>query len=161
MKIGGEDFKTRVVNNILHIKAKSAMLGYLNAPSPFTKDGWFNTGDYVIVKNDYMKILGRDSDIINVGGQKVYPAEVESIIHEMEEVSEVTIYGEKNAILGNVVCAIITSKSKVNKDQFVLDIVKYCQKNMQRFMVPIKIEIVSFKQHNRRFKKMRNFSILD
>ena len=47
MRIGGEGFNTRVVDNILEIKAKSAMLGYLNAPSPFSKDGWFITGDEV------------------------------------------------------------------------------------------------------------------
>jgi acyl-CoA synthetase (AMP-forming)/AMP-acid ligase II len=156
MKIGGEDFKTRVINNILHIKAKSAMLGYLNAPSPFTEDGWFNTGDYVEVEDGFIKIYGRKSDIINVGGQKVYPAEVESIIQEMEEVSEVTVYKEKNPILGNVVCSVITPKKKVNEDQLILDIIKYCQKNMQRYMIPIKIEIVSFKQHSKRFKKIRN-----
>ena len=39
VKIGGEDFQTRVVDGLLEIKAKSAMLGYLNAPSPFTEDG--------------------------------------------------------------------------------------------------------------------------
>ena len=48
VKIGGEDFQTRVVDGLLEIKAKSAMLGYLNAPSPFTEDGWFKTGDEVL-----------------------------------------------------------------------------------------------------------------
>ena len=156
MKIGGEDFKTRIIKNILHIKAKSAMLGYLNAPSPFTEDGWFNTGDYVEVEDGFIKIFGRKSDIINVGGQKVYPAEVESIIQEMEVVSEVSVYKEKNPILGNVVCSVITPKKKVDEDQLILDIIKYCQKNMQRYMIPIKIEIVTFKQHSNRFKKIRN-----
>ena len=42
VKVGGEGFETRVVNGMLEIKAKSSMLGYLNAPNPFTKDGWFN-----------------------------------------------------------------------------------------------------------------------
>ena len=46
VKIGGEDYQTRI-KDMLEIKAKSAMLGYLNAPSPFTKDGWFMTGDKV------------------------------------------------------------------------------------------------------------------
>jgi long-chain acyl-CoA synthetase len=46
------------------------MLGYLNAPSPFTEDGWFDTGDKVEVDGDYFRILGRDSEIINFGGQK-------------------------------------------------------------------------------------------
>ncbi len=45
IKIGGEGYETRIVDSILEIKAKSAMLGYLNFPTPFTADGWFNTGD--------------------------------------------------------------------------------------------------------------------
>jgi len=48
VKVGGEGYETRIVNEILQIKADSAMLGYLNAPSPFTEDGWFITGDKVL-----------------------------------------------------------------------------------------------------------------
>ena len=107
VKLGGEGFQTRVVDGILQIKAESAMLGYLNAPSPFTDDGWFNTGDKVEVDGDYFRILGRQSEIINVGGQKVYPAQVESVVQEMPEVAEVSVYGEKNAIMGQIVCAAI------------------------------------------------------
>src|SRR6185295_12684476 len=55
VKIGGEDFKTKVVDGILHIQAKSAMLGYLNAPSPFDSEGWFNTQDRVEVDGDWIK----------------------------------------------------------------------------------------------------------
>ena len=95
-KVGGLGYKTRVVDNMLEIKAESAMLGYLNAPSPFTKDGWFKTGDKVLQKGEYIKILGRESEIINVGGDKVYPQEVENVILEMEDVKDITVYGEKN-----------------------------------------------------------------
>tara|TARA_Y100000310_G_C20604086_1_gene774586 strand:+ start:1247 stop:1492 length:246 start_codon:yes stop_codon:yes gene_type:complete len=56
IKVGGKGFETRVVDGILEIKAKSAMLGYLNAPNPFTNDGWFVTGDEVLEKGDYIKI---------------------------------------------------------------------------------------------------------
>ena len=48
-------------DGMLEIKAESAMLGYLNAPSPFTSDGWFMTGDQVEVNGEYIKILGRKS----------------------------------------------------------------------------------------------------
>jgi long-chain acyl-CoA synthetase len=70
-------------DGLLEIKAKSAMRGYLNAESPFTPDGWFKTGDAVEVDGEYIKILGRKSELINVGGEKVYPAEVESVIQLM------------------------------------------------------------------------------
>ena len=81
------------------------MLGYLNAPSPFTPDGYFMTGDAVEVDGDFIRFLGRDSDIINVGGQKVYPAEVENLIRNLAEVEDVAVYGEPHAILGAAVVA--------------------------------------------------------
>ncbi|GAI39749.1 unnamed protein product, partial [marine sediment metagenome] len=96
VKVGGEDYKIKIVDGKLWIKAKTAMLGYLNAPSPFTRDGWFNTGDRVEVKEEYIKFLGRESEIINVGGQKVYPTEVESILLEINGVKDAVVYGEKN-----------------------------------------------------------------
>lgn len=105
VKIGGDGFNWRVVDNKLEIRAKTAMLGYLNAPSPFTEDGYFKTGDEVEVDGDYIRFLGRDSDIINVGGQKVYPAEVENLIRTIPEIEDVSVYGETHAILGSAVVA--------------------------------------------------------
>ena len=72
VKVGGEGYETRIRENKLEIKSKSAMLGYLNADNPFTKDGWFKTGDLVEVKGDYIKIIGRESEMINVGERKYF-----------------------------------------------------------------------------------------
>src|SRR4029077_13972175 len=55
VRVGGEGYETRVVNGTLHIRAKSSMLGYLNAPSPFDKDGWFDTGDAVIQEGEFYR----------------------------------------------------------------------------------------------------------
>jgi acyl-coenzyme A synthetase/AMP-(fatty) acid ligase len=62
VKIGGEGFETRVVQGILEIKARSSMLGYLNAPSPFTADGWFVTGDEVEVDGEYLRKSSTSAD---------------------------------------------------------------------------------------------------
>ena len=155
VKVGGEDFKTRVVDGLLEIKAKSAMLGYLNAPSPFTEDGWFKTGDSVLTDGEYIKILGRQSEIINVGGEKVYPTEVESVIHEMGNIAEVTIFGKKNAITGNIVCAKIRLENPSDPKEFSKTLKKFCRKRLQSFKVPVKIELVEQKQYSARFKKIK------
>jgi len=155
VKIGGEGFETRVVDEILQIKAESAMLGYLNAPSPFTEDGWFNTGDRVEISGEYLKILGRQSEIINIGGQKVYPAEIESVIQEMENIAEVSVYGEKNAIMGQIVCASIRLRQKEEQKEIFHKIRKYCHGRLQKFQIPVKIKIVENDLHSNRFKKMR------
>jgi len=155
VKIGGEGFETRIVDGILQIKAESAMLGYLNAPSPFSEDGWFITGDEAEVDGEYFRILGRRSELINVGGEKVYPAEVESVIQQIENVADVTVYGEKNPITGNIVCANVRLLEPEDSKAAVLRIKKYCRERMPTFKIPVKVKIVDEEMHGERFKKMR------
>lgn len=155
VRIGGEGFETRVVGGILHIRAQSAMLGYLNAPSPFTHDGWLNTGDAVEVDGEYMRILGRQSEIINVGGEKVYPAEIESVIQEIADVREVTVYGERNPIVGSIVCAKVSPKSAVDEKAFVQRIRAHCRARLRSYQVPVKISLIAEAQHSERYKKAR------
>ena len=156
VKVGGDGYKTRVVDGLLEIKAKSAMLGYLNAPSPFTKDGWFKTGDEVLQKGDYIKILGRKSELINVGGEKVYPQEIEDVIQEIDNIKEVLVFGEKNPIMGNVVCAKIRLEKEENRKIINKRIKKYCSERMRSYKVPVKITITDEKLYGDRFKKKRN-----
>lgn len=158
VKVGGEGFETRVVDGLLHIKAKSAMLGYLNAPSPFTEDGWFDTNDSVEVAGEYIKILGRKSEIITVGGEKVYPGEVESVIHGIENVAEVTVHGEKNPIMGNIVCAKVSLLRDEDPKEFTKRLKEYCRERLEGYKVPIKVAVVNERQHSNRFKKIRRLS---
>ena len=156
VKVGGEGFQTRVVDGILQIKAHSAMVGYLNAQSPFTEDGWFNTGDSVEVNGEYMRILGRKSEMINVGGEKVHPTEIEDVIQEMDNVAEVTVYGEKNPIMGNIVCAKVRLLSDEDHKKFTACLKRHCRERMAKYKVPVKIKISDEAQHSERFKKQRS-----
>jgi acyl-coenzyme A synthetase/AMP-(fatty) acid ligase len=155
VKVGGDGFDTRVVGGILQVKARSAMLGYLNAPSPFTDDGWFHTGDAVEVDGEYIRILGRVSEIINVGGEKVYPAEVESVVQELDTVAEVTVYGESNAITGRIVCAKVRLDHEEDAGAFRARLKSFCADRLQRYQVPVKIVLSTERQHSERFKKLR------
>jgi len=155
IKIDSEQFKTKIVDGILFVKADSAMMGYLNAPSPFTEDGWYNTGDSVEVDGEYMRILGRKSEIINVGGEKVFPAEIESIIQEMENVAEATVYGEKNPITGAIVCVTIRLLHGEDPKQFIVRLKKFCRERLENYKVPVKVAIDDKKLHSARFKKSR------
>ncbi len=155
LKFGGEGFQTRIVDGILQIKAPSAMLGYLNAPSPFTEDGWFITDDSVEVDDEYIKILGRKSEIINVGGEKVYPSEVENVIQEMDNVAEVSVYGEKNPITGNIVCAKVRLLGDEDQKTFVLRLKKHCRERLANYKVPVKVFITHDPHYSKRYKKRR------
>lgn len=155
VKLGGEGFETRVVDGMLQIKAHSAMMGYLNAPSPFTEDGWFITGDTVEQDGEYYRIHGRACDIINVGGEKVFPTEVEDFIQTLENVAEVVVYGEPNPITGNIVCADISLAAHEDATECIRRIKRACAANMQPWKVPVKVNIVDRIQLSERFKKMR------
>ncbi|AOY75655.1 long-chain fatty acid--CoA ligase [Clostridium formicaceticum] len=155
VKLGGDGYETKVVEGTLWIKAKSSMLGYLNAPNPFDEDGWFNTQDMVLQKGDYFMILGRQSEIINVGGEKVYPAEVESVILEVENIKDVTVRGEANPLMGNIVCAKVNLLYPEDLLSVKKKIKAYCQKRLEKFKIPIKIEVAEENLFNPRFKRMR------
>ena len=155
VKIGGEGFQTRVVDGILQIKSDSAMIGYLNAKSPFTDDGWFITGDSVEVDGEYFKILGRKSEMINVGGEKVFPQEVENVILEIPEVEDVVVYAESNAFTGKIVCAKIKYNGTETKAEVVKKVKTYCRTKLESFKVPVKIELVDKTFESDRFKKSR------
>jgi long-chain acyl-CoA synthetase len=155
VKIGGEDYETKVVNGTLRVRAESSMLGYLNAPSPFDEDGWFDTGDAVVQEGDYYRILGRESDIINVGGQKVYPAEVEKVVAELTGVIDVAVRGEPHLILGQIVGATVQMSEPVPVVEMRKRIAQHCKGRLQPFMVPAKVRVVTESPVNYRFKKVR------
>lgn len=155
VKIGGEGYQTRVVDGILQIKSASAMLGYLNAISPFTDDGWFITGDSVEVDGEYFKILGRKSEMINVGGEKVFPQEVENVILEIPGVEDVVVYAESNAFTGKIVSAKIKFNGAETKTEIVKIIKTYCRSKLESYKVPVKIELVDISFESDRFKKSR------
>ena len=155
VKVGGEGFQTRIVNGMLEIKAESAMLGYLNAPSPFTADGWFQTGDSVEVDGEWIRILGRASEIINVGGEKVYPAEVESVLQQLDGVEEVVVRGEPNPFTGQMVAATVTLTTGESLGEFRARMRRFFADRLARYKIPQKVVLAAGSIHGERFKKMR------
>jgi len=156
VKIGGDGFETKIIDNILWVRSEANMVGYLNAPNPFNEEGWMCTGDHVEVRGEYMHIQGRQSEMINVGGQKVFPAEIENVLLEADNIQEVTVVGIKHPVMGNVVKAIITLNEPEEQFQLVERLRGHCLARMARYKVPVKYEIVNAgEQHSLRFKKIR------
>jgi len=155
VKVGGEGYDLRVVDGLLEIKADSAMLGYLNAPSPFTEDGYFRTGDRVELNGEYMRFLGRDSELINVGGQKVFPAEVEAVLLACDMVAEAVVYGQPNPITGKIVCADIQLRETYDEEAARRAIKKFCAQQLEPFKVPVKIRFVHGGLTSDRLKRLR------
>lgn len=155
VKVGGSGFQTKVVNNELWIKSDFAMEGYLNAANPFDENGWMNTGDFVEVEGEYVKILGRNSDIINVGGQKVFPSEVEEVILQLDWVIDVSVFGEKHSLLGEIVVAKVKVKEEMPINNLKSNIRKHCLSKLSPFKAPSKVLFVDAELHNKRHKKIR------
>jgi long-chain acyl-CoA synthetase len=158
VKVGGEGFETKVINGVLWIRAQSAMVGYLNAPSPFDEQGWMNTEDMVETNGDYIRILGRRTEIINVGGEKVYPVEVEDVLMRMENLRDATVYGEKNPITGNIVVARVNLFEPEELMALKSRIRAFCKDKLAPFKIPIKVEITKQEQFSARYKKARALS---
>ncbi|MCH9684179.1 MAG: fatty acid--CoA ligase family protein [Deltaproteobacteria bacterium] len=156
VKIGGEGYQTRVVDGQLEILARSSMLGYLNADSPFTADGWFKTGDDVEVDGEYIRFLGRASDVINVGGRKVHPAEVEGIILALPNIDEVAVMGEANPLMGQIVCAQLRTVTPEDLGPLRRRVREACRQQLDAYKVPIKIELATAPLTSARHKVHRH-----
>jgi len=155
VKVGGEDFDVKVKEGTLWVKARSAMMGYLNAPSPFDEEGWLDTGDLVEQNGDYVRFLGRKSEIINVGGRKVYPAEVENVLLQIENIKDATVRGERNPIMGNIVVARINLTEPEDRTSVHRRVREFCRSRLEPYKVPVRIELVEENQFTGRYKKSR------
>jgi len=144
-----------VVDGMLEIRSESAMLGYLNAPSPFTRDGWYRTGDAVEVDGDFVRIVGRASEVINVGGENVYPVEVESIVQEMDEVAEATVSARDHPITGQVVHVRVRWIGDESARERRARIKSWCHRRMNACEVPVIIEFEPNDGDVSPFKKTR------
>ncbi|MDE5591607.1 MAG: fatty acid--CoA ligase family protein, partial [Helicobacter sp.] len=139
----------KIINNELYLKSKTQALGYLNADnSVFDEQGYFATGDLVenIKTNgeEYLKVIGRAKEIINVGGEKVMPQEVENILLEMPNIQDCLVYGEKNAITGQSVSVKVIVDSKISLSNLELkkQIRSFLKDKLAAFKIPAKVEIV-------------------
>ena len=150
MKVGGEGVETRVVNNILHIRSNSRMLGYLNAPSPFDAEGWYDTKDVVEVKDCYYKVTGRVGDIINVGGLKFMASEVERVALEFPNISLVKVLPRNNPITGQHVELFVQQIKNQTVDKKLL--FSFLKERLQPHMLPKRI-IFEDIEVGHRFKK--------
>jgi acyl-CoA synthetase (AMP-forming)/AMP-acid ligase II len=154
MRVGGEGFETKIVDGRLFIRASSAMLGYLNAPDPFDADGFFDTGDLAEVDGEWLRILGRKSEIINVGGNKVFPLEVENTLLALANVEDVAVHGEANPITGQIVAATVRLTTPEDAAAFKTRMKLFCADKLAGYKVPAKVRFVDT-LHSERFKKMR------
>lgn len=155
LKIGGEGVEHRVVEGILQVRAPTAMLGYLNAPSPFDAEGWLNTQDRVETDGEWLRILGRDSELINVGGEKVHPTEVENVLLSAPNIRDATVAARANPVTGAVVVATLDLIEREELASLRHRLDSYCRARLEPWKVPALFRIADAPLHSARFKKIR------
>jgi acyl-CoA synthetase (AMP-forming)/AMP-acid ligase II len=155
LKLGKTGFEHKIVDGVLWIRTPSAMLGYLNAPAPFDADGWFNTQDLVERDGEYIRILGRKSELINVGGEKVHPIEIENVLLQLDNIKDVTVRGQPNPITGEVVAAKITPLVPEDPAALKRRVRQFCSARLERYKMPAVIDVVVEDHYGARFKKSR------
>ncbi|QWU79681.1 acyl-CoA synthetase (AMP-forming) / AMP-acid ligase II [Campylobacter novaezeelandiae] len=162
IKLENVDYK--IIDNELFIKSNTQSLGYLNADnSVFDNEGYFRTGDLVEVTHEngeeYIKIIGRNKEMINIGGEKVLPQEVEGVILQIPFIQDCLVYSQKNPITGQAVCAKIVLKQEkiLSPLELKKQIRLFCKDKLANYKIPIKIEIVERLEFSERFKKIRKY----
>lgn len=120
---------------------------------------WYNTGDRVEREGDYIKIVGRETDFINVGGEKVDPMKVEDVLIDMPSINDISVYGVKNDILGEVVGCTIWTNEPIPKVLAKHMIRRFSKGYLKPHEIPVQVEVVQESLTSRRGKKIRHDNI--
>ncbi len=133
----------------LVVRGANVMKGYWNQPEetdrvykpgPLPGEKILFTGDlFKMDEEDFLYFISRKDDSIKVAGERVSPKEIENILHEIDEVNEAVVIGVDDEILGQVIKAFVSFKR--NSSLTEKEILRFCSKNLESFMVPKYIEI--------------------
>jgi acyl-coenzyme A synthetase/AMP-(fatty) acid ligase len=157
-RISDEGVEHRVVDGELQLRTKTQFMGYLNySAEAVTEDGWFRTGDLVEENGDgYLKVRGRAKEIINVGGEKVLPLELESILMGSPHIAFCTVYGKPNSITGQAVHVDVKPTGVMGRSEVRRHVREFLDGKVESFKMPAKITVVEEIPVSARFKKTRS-----
>lgn len=120
------------------------------------ENDWYKTGDIVQkIDEDHFKFVSRKSEMINIGGYKVNPHEVEAEIKKIENVLDALVFGRKNKITGNILAAQISLKENVDTKEMEQKIVTQLRNKLQEWKIPRIISFVDQIKLTRTGKKVR------
>ena len=127
------------------IKGNNVTAGYENNPEANKanfNNGWFRTGDQGFFDNDgYLKISGRLKEIINKGGEKISPLEVDNVLMDHPLIEQAVCFGYEDKMLGEDIATAIILKEGVNLDEAGLKV--YAKEKLAKFKIPKKIFFVT------------------
>ena len=141
---GRRDAATGTIGEIW-VRGATVTAGYLNNPDANAAsfvDGWFRSGDLGSRDADgYLFVNGRLKDIINRGGEKISPNEIDTVLLSNPEVLEAASFGEPDSIYGESVHAAVVVRPGTEITERELQ--EYCRSKLSGFEVPERIHIVT------------------
>ena len=141
---------------LLYVKGENIMMGYYRDPEKtkaVMKDGWLCTGDIALINDaGFLKIKGRNDDLIIRAGMNIYPAEIESVLKQDPRVKEVLVYSFRNSFGTQI-------GLKISGDFSSIDEVKQlCIKILPPYQIPCCIQLLDELPKNASGKIIRRTS---
>jgi acyl-coenzyme A synthetase/AMP-(fatty) acid ligase len=137
----------RIVDNSLQIRSKRTASRYLgdDQPAIIGPEGFVDTGDIVELRGDRYYFVGRRGGVINVGGQKIFPEEVENVINRHPAVRMSMVHGRRNPMMGALVVADVVlerTSSNLPEKEIAKEILNRCREALPPYKVPVKVSFV-------------------
>lgn len=128
-------------NSEIEIRSKSLLRCYRNGVDPKTNDGWLRTGDLGDLRDGRLKVLGRQDELINTGGFKVWPSTVENSIQKLEVVADVVVAATPDKKWGSAVTAWVVLQPDVANLQLKV-LRDHVQETLPDYCAPHKLFVV-------------------
>jgi acyl-CoA synthetase (AMP-forming)/AMP-acid ligase II len=143
------DVQMRIEDGSLRIRSERTALRYLgNVPALRDADGFVDTGDMVELRDGRYHFIGRRSGILNVGGLKIHPEEVEAVIAGHPRVRMCVVKGRRNVITGSIVVADVVAEfadpdpMRADAELLEAEIFEHCSRHLPRYKVPVSIRFL-------------------
>ena len=135
--------RLRLHNGQLEVQSPRRMMGYASQHDDLTTaDGWLATGDLICVEGDRVLFMGRNDSIINVGGSKVYPQEIEAFLLGLPDIAETKVKAVKSPISGQVIVAEIVVTPGSDPETVYKTTIQSCREKLARHKIPSVLRVV-------------------
>ena len=132
----------RVVDGSLQLRSARTATRFVGSADKLHDDGFVDTGDMVELRGDRYYFAGRRGGIINVGGLKIHPEEVEAVINRHPAVRQSRVSGRRNPITGAIVVAEVVLGDKEAGEKIREEILRDCRASLKPFQVPATVRFV-------------------
>ena len=124
----------------VHVRGPMLLRCYRDGTSPLTSDGWLPTGDLGFLRDDgSLHVEGRRGDVINTGGEKVWPDDVERQLIQHPDIHDVAVTGLPDNEWGQIVAAfVVSARPNLSLDE----IREHCRAQLPGYALPKQLELV-------------------